>query len=170
MDPFPHDHGEHIQAYLHCAQCLAACPPDEAPRDYARLAVGWTSWGLQVWCVRHGANVCHVDFQGARHPADTHCSPTPRQDEALRATMHELAILARRVAAGDLTEGAAADQVAECCTRHGPSTVGALDTYYGSQLRDVLQAPRTVTGSKDGVAALADLIAQLDRRRNEEQD
>lgn len=39
-------------------------------RDYARLNVGFTPVGLQVWCVRHDCNVLHVDFEGYKHPGN----------------------------------------------------------------------------------------------------
>jgi len=37
--------------------------------DYARLNVGDSLQGLQIWCMRHGCNVMHIDFQGQTHPA-----------------------------------------------------------------------------------------------------
>jgi hypothetical protein len=60
-----------IGAYLHCRKCIDELPPDESPRNYARLEVGWTKLGIQVWCKRHDCNVCHIDFEGARHQANT---------------------------------------------------------------------------------------------------
>jgi hypothetical protein len=60
-----------IGAYLHCGKCLEERPLGQSPRDWARLSVGWTDKGLQVWCARHDVNVMHVDFEGAKHPANT---------------------------------------------------------------------------------------------------
>lgn len=66
-----------IQAFLHCGLCVEEVKAEMAqyvhvsPRDYARLAVGWTPDGLQVWCNRHDCNVIHIDFEGKKHPADT---------------------------------------------------------------------------------------------------
>jgi hypothetical protein len=40
-----------------------------SPRDYQQNDIGWTELGLQVWCRRHQANIAHIDFQGAQHPA-----------------------------------------------------------------------------------------------------
>lgn len=73
---------EAIISYLHCKLCLrefAGEPirhalgqePATTPRDYARLNVGFTKLGLQVWCVRHDCNVAHIDFQNMTHPANT---------------------------------------------------------------------------------------------------
>ena len=31
-------------------------------RNYMRLDVGFTAYGVQVWCQRHERNVCHVDL------------------------------------------------------------------------------------------------------------
>ncbi len=67
-----HDTNENqISAYMHCSECLKSKPDDQSPADWARLEVGWTPIGLQVWCKRHEMNVIHVDFEGQCHPADT---------------------------------------------------------------------------------------------------
>jgi hypothetical protein len=34
------------------------------------MDVGFTDWGVQVWCRRHKVNVVHIDFQGQKIPAD----------------------------------------------------------------------------------------------------
>lgn len=66
-----------IGMYMHCGLCIAevtqmaADAGSASPRDHARLSIGWTKQGLQVWCVRHDCNVLHVDFEGCTHPADT---------------------------------------------------------------------------------------------------
>jgi hypothetical protein len=60
-----------IEAYMHCGMCLKELPSGESPESYARLSVGWTRRGLQVWCVRHEVNVLHVDFEGQKHKANT---------------------------------------------------------------------------------------------------
>lgn len=57
-----------IRQYLHCRLCLEQLPRNESPEHWARLAVGMTKQGLQVWCVRHRCNVLHVDYQGQKHP------------------------------------------------------------------------------------------------------
>lgn len=62
-----------IRAYLHCGKCLDELPNGESPASYARLSVGWTREGLQVWCCRHEANCLHVDFEGHKHPANVTC-------------------------------------------------------------------------------------------------
>ena len=62
-----------ILSFAHCGLCVEDVENGvgESPRDYARLEIGWTELGLQVWCVRHECNVMHIDFEGAKHPADT---------------------------------------------------------------------------------------------------
>lgn len=60
-----------ISGFMHCSLCLDDRPPEESPETWARLSVGWTKRGLQVWCVRHDANVLHVDFEGVQHKANT---------------------------------------------------------------------------------------------------
>ena len=32
-------------------------------RDYERIDVGFTDDGLQIWCQRHDANICVIDFE-----------------------------------------------------------------------------------------------------------
>ncbi len=59
-----------ITMFMHCRRCLAEKSADQSPREFARLEVGFTEIGLQVWCVRHGCNVLHIDFEGQRHPAN----------------------------------------------------------------------------------------------------
>jgi hypothetical protein len=64
-----------VEMYLHCGLCLEEYSEGKgaglSPADYARLSVGWTVRGLQVWCERHSANVCNIDFEGHKHPAIT---------------------------------------------------------------------------------------------------
>ena len=66
-----------IVAYLHCGKCLEEYEQDKkinkvmSPKDYARTQTGWTKQGIQVWCNRHECNVIHIDFDGAKHTADT---------------------------------------------------------------------------------------------------
>jgi hypothetical protein len=59
-----------IRAFIHCNLCLEERPPDQSPMEWARLNVGTTPAGFQVWCVRHDANVVHIDFEGRKHPAN----------------------------------------------------------------------------------------------------
>lgn len=71
--PAPNELG--IKTYMHCGLCIDEYKqienPQESPADYARLSVGWTKEGLQVWCHRHDCNVLHVNFDGNKLPADT---------------------------------------------------------------------------------------------------
>lgn len=71
-----------IDAYLHCTRCLAERPPAVSPRAWSRTQAGWTRVGLQVWCNRHGCNVVHIDFEDAKHPAETRarCNSKPDAD------------------------------------------------------------------------------------------
>lgn len=73
----PGDHGHYIQQYMHCGMCLDEKPSDVSARDYARVEIGWTEWGFQVWCTRHHVNICHVNFEGVKHKADT-CARAPK--------------------------------------------------------------------------------------------
>ena len=59
--------GDRIVRYLHCGKCLEALPYDMSPAEYGDLEVGWTKYGIQVYCNRHKANVIHIDFEGVKH-------------------------------------------------------------------------------------------------------
>lgn len=56
----------HIKEPLVCAACMDefAKGLSDAPslRDYARIDAGFTDEGLQIWCQRHDANICVIDF------------------------------------------------------------------------------------------------------------
>jgi hypothetical protein len=66
-----------ITRFIHCAACMRELPDDESPESYARLSIGITDAGIQVWCVRHDLNVAHlsaddlVDFMA--HPPACPC-------------------------------------------------------------------------------------------------
>lgn len=60
-----------IVGFLHCMKCLEQKPKHVSPEGWARLNFGVTEIGVQVWCVRHGINVLHIDFEGHQHPVCT---------------------------------------------------------------------------------------------------
>ena len=73
-----------ILQFIHCRKCVQDVLEGRtqlAPRDYARLEVGWTIKGLQIWCNRCEVNVVHIDFEGHTHPADVtaRVSASPQQ-------------------------------------------------------------------------------------------
>jgi len=74
-DPLPNV--DCMGSFVHCGLCGKEWKEDKeintkcSPRDYARISVGWTKQGLQIWCVRHDCNILHIDFEGAQHPANT---------------------------------------------------------------------------------------------------
>jgi hypothetical protein len=41
-------------------------PDGESPASWARLSVGFSKEGMQVWCERHNMNVIHIDFLGQK--------------------------------------------------------------------------------------------------------
>ena len=55
-----------ISMFFHCSKCLEEIPEGVSPREWARLEVGWTKEGLQVWCKRHEMNVVDLDFLGQK--------------------------------------------------------------------------------------------------------
>jgi hypothetical protein len=73
-----------IQSYMHCRLCMSDIPDDVSPQEYARLEVGCTPNGIQVWCTRHDVNVCHIHFEGSIHPANlTIRRPHPTAPQAV---------------------------------------------------------------------------------------
>ena len=62
---------DEITQIIVCNSCLPDLPSFVNPLDWQKLKVGLTSLGLQVWCRRCDVNVCHIDFEGADHPANT---------------------------------------------------------------------------------------------------
>jgi hypothetical protein len=64
-----------ITTFFHCKRCLEELPAGTSPREWVRMEAGFTQLGIQVWCVRHEANILHVDFEGKKHPANTHRLP-----------------------------------------------------------------------------------------------
>ena len=62
-----------IDRYVACTKCaeeLADIEPKISLQNYATIDVGFTNWGLQVWCRRHQVNIVHLDFGGQQLPAD----------------------------------------------------------------------------------------------------
>ena len=62
-----------ITGYIACTKCsdeLGKLNPPQSLQDYAAMDVGFTDWGVQVWCRRHKANIVHIDFQDHQLPAD----------------------------------------------------------------------------------------------------
>lgn len=66
-----------IQQFMHCALCIMEKPSGVSPRHWSQIECGWTPIGFQVWCKRHEANICHVDFEGQTHPANLNRIPRP---------------------------------------------------------------------------------------------
>lgn len=55
-----------IEMFFNCARCLGEMPDDVSAAEWARLNVGWTDNGIQVWCVRHDLNVINLTLSGAK--------------------------------------------------------------------------------------------------------
>lgn len=46
-----------IVRYMHCAECERERPVNKSQGEFARLEVGLTETGIQVWCRRHRREV-----------------------------------------------------------------------------------------------------------------
>jgi hypothetical protein len=85
-----------IERYMHCGQCIRELPTGTSPRDYSSVEVGWTVFGLQVWCKRHECNVLHVDFEGMQHLADETIAPEQIVDNHLPIVESSNPVVAQR--------------------------------------------------------------------------
>lgn len=72
-----------IERALVCARCAKEKPRGVSHQQYARIQVGLTDGGIQIWCVRHDMNIAH--FTPAElatvlaHPPDCDCCRALRQ-------------------------------------------------------------------------------------------
>lgn len=64
---FVHRSGEKrrnlISTYMTCKRCWNEKPADQSAAEWARLNVGFTDKGLQIWCARHNCNVDDVEVR-----------------------------------------------------------------------------------------------------------
>jgi hypothetical protein len=61
-----------IKLFFHCSTCIGDRPADQSPSEWCSIEAGWTTLGLQVRCKRCDLNIVHIDFEGRKHPANTH--------------------------------------------------------------------------------------------------
>ncbi|MEE4360731.1 MAG: hypothetical protein V2I63_04320 [Pseudomonadales bacterium] len=73
-----------IHEPLVCAKCadevLDGRAGECSMQEHARLDVGFTARGFQVWCRRHDVNVVHFDFDGATPRRDFRCFEPKAED------------------------------------------------------------------------------------------
>lgn len=66
-----------IKNNIVCNKCVEelsdASSSDINLKNYTKFEVGFTSIGIQIWCIRHKINVCHIDFEGKQLSADFRC-------------------------------------------------------------------------------------------------
>lgn len=87
-DKLPLENG--IRMYFHCSACLREKPASQSPADWARLSVGFTKEGLQVWCWRHGLNVAHIHFEGLAHRARTDAGEPDPSERSQAGVTHDV--------------------------------------------------------------------------------
>jgi cyclophilin family peptidyl-prolyl cis-trans isomerase len=46
--------------FINCPQCVEELPDGQSPAEWARLNVGLTAEGVQVWCVHHDVQVVQI--------------------------------------------------------------------------------------------------------------
>ena len=66
-----------IKRQIVCNKCIEELTNQKSTdinlKNFAQFEVGFTSIGIQVWCIRHDINVCHIDFNGNQLSADFRC-------------------------------------------------------------------------------------------------
>ena len=74
-----------IRRYLTCLKCHESKPVNQSMAEYARLNVGITTTGFEVWCTRHRMSVAHVSLETLEkwieHPPGCGCGQNHDQDE-----------------------------------------------------------------------------------------
>lgn len=86
--------GNGIKTFFHCSRCLEERPESQSPADWARLSVGFTREGMQVWCWRHGLNVAHIHFEGIMHQARTDAGAPDEDQRSQLGVTHDTNISA----------------------------------------------------------------------------
>jgi hypothetical protein len=56
----------HIEQYFHCGDCMKESGDKPYTQD---IEVGFTIWGIQIWCREHEANIMHISFEGGFLPS-----------------------------------------------------------------------------------------------------
>ena len=66
-----------IKNHIVCNKCIkelsTLSSKDINLRNFVKFEVGFTSLGIQIWCIRHNINVCHIDFDDNQLSADFRC-------------------------------------------------------------------------------------------------
>ncbi len=58
-----------IHTHITCALCYEEIPNGVSMKEYNEREVGFTTEGIQVWCMRHNCNIMHLDFDGQKMAA-----------------------------------------------------------------------------------------------------
>ncbi|MDD3471528.1 MAG: hypothetical protein PHS86_01995 [Syntrophaceae bacterium] len=75
-----------ILLYLHCAQCAKTKPKNQSMEHYARLNVGRTEEGIQIWCTRHNKSVAHLPYDWSSIDKLNHIEQMQKGDENCTST------------------------------------------------------------------------------------
>ena len=66
-----------INETIVCVKCsdefMTGSTDAKSLQDYSKIDAGFTERGLQLWCQRHQANICHIDFEGKKLDIDFRC-------------------------------------------------------------------------------------------------
>lgn len=67
----------HIKQPIICKACedelQTGTSSGQSLRQFQKLDIGLTDYGVQIWCQRHNKNVCHFNFDGKQVYADFRC-------------------------------------------------------------------------------------------------
>ena len=63
-----------INSHIVCNECIkelsTLSSSDINLKNFVKFEVGFTNLGIQIWCIRHNINVCHIDFDNNQLSAD----------------------------------------------------------------------------------------------------
>lgn len=60
----PDEFGCYIKQYFHCKKCMPQKPDSVSGAEWARINVGLTAKGMEVWCARCNISILNMDFKG----------------------------------------------------------------------------------------------------------
>jgi hypothetical protein len=59
-----------IHSFINCTTCMESLPEGVSPGEWARLNMGLTTSGIQVWCTRCDKEVVHFILDGTEPAMD----------------------------------------------------------------------------------------------------
>lgn len=54
---------DEVELFIHCKRCYESKPKNKSIRQYSKIEVGRTKYGILVWCQRHNIEVAHLPYE-----------------------------------------------------------------------------------------------------------